>query len=83
MGYSEEDIQRIIDARLYISIDEKERIASAIGVTVEDLTVDHSGLSFGELGYMECREEFSSRESLNEILDRFDAYCDIQELLAE
>ena len=82
-GYSVNDIQKIINGRLFVSSDDKKQIAEAVGVRVEDLLSEKNLMPDPNSGYIECRGEFSSRESLDTILDLFDAYCDIQELLSE
>ncbi len=39
--------------------------------------------SIEDVACLECRGEFSSEENKKKILDLFDTYCDVQEVLAE
>lgn len=80
LGYSIQDIKNIMDSRLFIPKVEKEQIAETIGVSLVDLLHEKEwGTTSNPL--IECRGYFSSESSQNEILDLFDAYCDIQEML--
>ena len=80
-GYSEEEIKRIIESRLFINSSEKEAFAKTLSVSTEDFSKVPSDKELEESGYMECRGKFSSTNNREKILDMFDAYCDIQELV--
>lgn len=83
LGYSQQEIRRIMDARLFLTTEERQEIADAINVTLDDFYQIQDDKTYERAGCLECRGEFSKPEHKKEILDLFDTYCDIQELLAE
>lgn len=83
LGYSAQEVRRMMDARLFLTMEEREEIANALDVTVDDLYQVQDDKTYERAGCLECRGEFSQPEHKKEILDLFDIYCDIQELLAE
>lgn len=83
LGYSVQEVRRMMDARLFLTMEEKENIAHALDVTVDSFYQVLDDKTYEKAGCLECRGEFSQPENKKEILDLFDIYCDIQELLAE
>ena len=83
LGYSEQELCQILDARLFLTTEEKEQIAAALGVTVEALYEVQDDLIYENAGCYECRGEFSKPSNKKIIFDLFDTYCDIQEVLIE
>ncbi|MDE7267086.1 MAG: helix-turn-helix domain-containing protein [Lachnospiraceae bacterium] len=83
LGYSEYEIQKIMDARLFLDGHEKEQIAKALDMSVERLYVALEDEVYESAGCLECRGKFSTAEHKKEVLDLFDVYCDIQETLTE
>lgn len=83
LGYSVQEVRRMMDARLFLTMEEREDIADALGVTIDDLYQVHDDKTYEMAGCLECRGEFSQPENKKKILDLFDIYCDVQELLAE
>lgn len=83
LGYSVYEIQQVMDARLFLESEEKEQMAELLGVTVDALYNVLDDRSYEQAGCMECRGKFSTAEYKREILDLFDAYCDVQETLLE
>lgn len=83
LGYSVQEIHRIMDARLFLTMQEREEIAKALDVDVDVLYQAQDDKVYEEAGCLECRGEFSKLEYKKQILDLFDVYCDIQELLDE
>lgn len=81
LGFSEQDLRRIFDARLFLDTKEKEEIARALGVSMENLFDDNMEIPHDERSLIEYRGAFSKKENKEKILDLFDMYCDIQELL--
>ena len=82
LGYTALEIKQIIDSRLFITTQEKTEIANFLEVPLSAFSQQCKDAQLSESGYMECVGEFSCAENRNRILDMFDAYCDIQELLA-
>lgn len=83
LGYSVQEIRRIMDARLFLTMKERQDIADALDVTIEELYQVQDDKTYEMAGCLECRGEFSQPEHKKRILDLFDIYCDIQELLVE
>ena len=83
LGYSEYEVQKMMDARLIPDNGEKEEIAKMLGVSVETLYKKLEDKSYEQAGCLECRGRFSPAAHKREILDLFDAYCDVQETLQE
>lgn len=83
LGYSEYEIQKMMDARLFLDKQEQEQIASVLEVSLDTLYEPLEDECYERAGCIECRGEFSTAENKKEILDLFDVYCDIQEVLAE
>lgn len=82
LGYSIQEMRRIMDARLFLTTEEKEKIAHALGVEPDALYKVQDDKTYESVGCLECRGEFSLPEHKKKILDLFDTYCDVQELLA-
>lgn len=82
LGYSMQELLRIMDARLFLTTEEKENIARALDVTLDDMYQVQSNQRYQSAGCLECRGEFSRPENKKKILDLFDIYCDIQEVLS-
>lgn len=83
LGYSEYEVQKMMDARLFLDRQEQEEIARAVGVTVDSLYEVLEDKCYENAGCLECRGEFSTAENKKKILDLFDIYCDVQETLTE
>ncbi len=83
VGYSEYEIQRLMDGRLFLDRQEQQQLASALGLSTEDLYERLTDEEYERAGCMECRGEFSTMENKNVSLNLFDVYCDIQEALEE
>lgn len=83
LGYSVYEIQKMMDARLFLEREEKEQIAEMFGVPVDNLYDVLEDTRYERAGCMECRGRFTSAEYKKEILDLFDTYCDVQETLLE
>lgn len=83
LGYSEYEIQKIMDARLFLDRQEQKQIAETLEMPVEQLYEALEDELYESAGCLECRGKFSTAEHKKEILDLFDVYCDIQETLTE
>lgn len=78
LGYTVNEIYNIIDARQYVSMAEKKNIANILKISVDDLITENNTF---DNPCLECRGNFTTLENKNLILDLFDSYCDIQQLL--
>ena len=83
LEYSEYEVQKIMDARLFLDRQEQEHVAEILGVTIDEMYQPLEDECYERVGCLECRGEFSVPEHKKEILDLFDVYCDVQEVLAE
>lgn len=81
LDYTVLELKKIFDARLFVDKEEKEDIAKALGVSIEDLMDANKKLPHDETNLIEYRGNFSNEENKEKILDLFDIYCDIQESL--
>ena len=81
LGYKVEEVRKFFDARLFLDDVERENIARVLNTTVESLYKEVEPKTEGN--YIEYRGCLSSDDNKNKILDLFDAYCDIQEILIE
>lgn len=81
LGYKTEEVRKFFDARLFLDDDERKNIANALHTTVEKLYEEVDPHAEGN--YIEYRGDFTDKNNKNMILDLFDAYCDIQEILIE
>lgn len=82
-GYSVYEIQKVMDGRLFLEGEEKEQIAEILDISADTLYTALDDRSYELAGCMECRGRFSTAGHKKEILDLFDAYCDVQETLLE
>lgn len=80
---SEYEVQKMMDARLFLDRCEQEHVAEILGVTVDMLYQPLEDKDYESAGCIEYRGEFSAPEHKKQILDLFDVYCDVQEILAE
>lgn len=83
LGYSEYEIEKMMDARLFLDRQEQEQIAQVLGVSVDTMYEALEDELYENAGCLECRGEFSSAENKKIIFDLFDIYCDVQEVLKE
>lgn len=83
LGYSEYEVQKMMDARLFLDREEQEQVAKLLGVTVDMLYQPLEDKCYESAGCIECKGEFSTPAHKKEILDLFDIYCDVQEVLEE
>lgn len=82
-GYSEQEIQRIMDGRIFLFQKERKEIADFLGVSIEEMFKDKGKNFYESAGCFECVGEFSSKESKKKIFDILDTYCDVQEVLRQ
>lgn len=83
LGYSLADLWRIEDARVMLDRTEKKEIARALNVPLEEMLEEKTQQEYELAECFECRGHFESMDNKKKILDLFDAYCDIQEMLAD
>ena len=82
LEYTLYELQGIMDARVILNQQSREKIAEQLGIEEADMYVQREDAAYIAAGCMECRGSFSHAENKKLILDLFDIYCDIQEVLA-
>ena len=81
LGYSDEDIIRICEGRLYLSTDELDDIADYFGISLDDLCEQRPVEEYEEAGCIHYNHHFKEQSNLDKIMDLFDLICDIEEAL--
>lgn len=56
---SEYEVQKMMDARIFLDREEQERVAEILGVTLEVLHQPLDDTRYEDVGCFECRGEFS------------------------
>lgn len=63
LGYSEYEIQKIMDARLFLDKQEQEQVAEALDVSLDILYEPQEDQLYESVGCMECRGKFSTADN--------------------
>ena len=74
---------RIEDAQIILDRREREEIANALDVSLDDMFKEKSEHDYELAQCFECRGHFENENNKKKILDLFDTYCDIQEMLTD
>ena len=82
LGYTLYELQGIMDARVILNQQSREKIAEQLGIEEADMYERREDIAYTAAGCMECRGSFSNAQNKKLILDLFDIYCDMQEVLA-
>ena len=82
IGHTVYELQEIMDARVILDHQTRECIAKQLGVDEAVMYEQRPEASYIAAGCMECRGSFEHSDNKKLILDLFDIYCDIQEVLA-
>ena len=83
LGYSIVDLWRIEDAQIILERREREEIANALDVSLDDMFKEKSEHDYELAQCFECRGHFENENNKKKILDLLDTYCDIQEMLTD
>lgn len=81
LGYSENDVARIKEGRVYLSSEEIEEIASFFSTSSDDLRKERDVEAYEDAGCIHYNHHFKDQAKLEEIMDLFDLICDIEEVL--
>ncbi len=81
LGYTEDDMTRICEGRVYLSMGEIKAIADFFNVDVEDLIASKSSEEYEKAGCIHFNHPFKYEKNLEEIMDLFDLICDIEEVI--
>ena len=83
LGYTDYEVQKIMDARIFVDRHEKREISDFLGESMESLCLMRDVEDYIEAGCIECRGKFDNPENKKLILDILDLYCDMQEAIVE
>jgi len=79
-GLSENQIQRLLEGRFFVSIEQLRKIAALkIGTNVSSFLSEPSESNYPEM--IHCMSEFKKTSDCDDILDLIDAYADLEEAL--
>ena len=82
LGYSAGDVEKLCDGRLYTTDQDLKEIADYFHVSTEELCTDGKEKQrYIGKGFVHCMNSFQKSENEEKILDIFDMYCDLKELL--
>lgn len=81
LGYTNYELQKILDARVFVDRHEKRAISDFLGESMESLCFMRDMEDYIEAGCMECKGTFDNPENKKLILDILDLCCDIQETI--
>lgn len=81
VGYSLYDVQKLCDSRLFADDEDVEEIAKFFDISVDELLTNHGDDAYKGEGFMHCMGKFKNPKNKEKILDIFDMYCDMKEIL--
>jgi transcriptional regulator with XRE-family HTH domain len=81
LGYSQNDISRILEGRIFLSLNELQDIANYFDIDVEELFDKKSSELYEDAGCIHYIHPFKDQANLDQIMDIFDLICDIEEVL--
>ena len=81
LGYNNDDITRISEGRMYLSIDEIDEIAKFLNVEPDDILNQRATEDYEAAGCIHYNHPFKDKENMEKIMDIFDWVCDIEEVL--
>lgn len=82
LGYSVLDVKKLMDGRIFTTHRDIQDIASFFKVLPEFILKDHGKAAYNGSGFMYCMTDFSDEDNEEKILDIFDMYCDLKEMLS-
>lgn len=82
LGYSVLDVKKLMDGRIFTTNRDIQDIASFFNVLPEDILKDQGKDAYEGPGFLHCMTGFSDGANEEKILDIFDMYCDLKEMLS-
>lgn len=83
LGYSEYDIDKLCDGRLFTTEEDIEDIAKFFGIDTQKLYEELDAKEYVGDDFIHCMGQFKSISNREKILDILDMYCDLKEALNE
>lgn len=81
LGYSVDEVERLCDARLAVTEEDVRGIAAFFSCTADDLFVRKDEREYEGVGFLHCMGQFKNPDDREKILNIFDMYCDLIEVL--
>jgi hypothetical protein len=81
MGYSLLDVEKLCDARLFVTGEDVRGIADYFSVDPQYLYTRQDDEQYVGRDFLHCMGQFKKPENREKILDIFDMYCDVKEAL--
>ena len=81
LGYSNDDLVRILEGRTFLSMEEIKEFADFFKVDVDDLLEKKTDEIYEKAGCIHYNHHFKNQANLETIMDIFDLICDIEEVL--
>ena len=81
IGYSEKDIHKLVEGRMFVPPFQLDKIAESLKVTREELLMDRGADSYN--GLIHNFRDFKNTENQELVLDLIDMYADLEEALSE
>ena len=81
LGYSFTDVKKLLDGRLLTTDRDIQDIAAFFNVTTEYILADRGEDAYSGAGFMHCINRFADEADKDKVLDIFDMYCDLKEMV--
>ncbi len=82
LGYSNLDVKKLLDGRIFTTDRDIQDIANYFHVSANDILIDQGNEKYEGSGFMHCMGNFTDDANKDKILDIFDMYCDLKEMLS-
>lgn len=81
LGYDLFDVEKLCDGRLFVTDEDLSDIANEFRITVDELCENQGYNTYVDHGCIHCMGRFANEEDQDAILDIFDMYCNLREVL--
>lgn len=81
LGYTTDEMNRICEGRMYLSVEEIENIASYLGISREELETQKADEDYEKAGCIHYNHHFKNQANYDKIMDLFDFVCDVEEVI--
>lgn len=79
LGYSEDEFNKLLEGRLFVSPKEIKAIAEYFSIPEENLTQEKEGIQYREL--IHNMGSSNDAAAIEQVLDFFDMYADLKEVV--
>ena len=81
LGYSLLDVKNLMDGRLLTTDKDIADISEFFNVPVDYILTDQGKIAYSGPGFLHCVGSFSDGKNEDKVLDIFDQYCDLKNML--